>query len=466
MAQDQKVTLTFKMSDDTEKQVAFTVPGGKDGTNAGLPEVPKTVVDAATPMAEVQAAMLSLLQNPATAAASTQWNHVTYTNYPDQDGQVRLTVIPAETGKYLFIGGDLNYPGQGIASMAWASDDGKTSTTMFESFHSGPQIDASLVGTGLFDKLRVQLSQASGNGLTLNTDGLFAAAGGLPGLPAAPLGDQITPAEFDQKVQDALARTTIPTEVTAEHYGMNVGDYGGFEAYLITIPVSGDGYYVLATGYVQEDPPTKWDMQGYVRVRDGAVDGNPTYIVNERTDMSLLLRTLNLYSSDGTVTVTRELNDFNIQGKTLTRGTGSGNFSFGYPDNKSAKSACGKMGTGVYWKSTVTLDGAGPGNVDTMSRFWTVNIPCLEDGTLVPYQIIVDYLTSANNAVPSAAVWLICMGVPTHTMDITNGTLKKLQMSADATTSGLTGVYPVAPTGEYAQEPQWRREYFYDAFKA
>lgn len=150
----------------------------------------------------------------------------------------------------------------------------------------------------------------------------------------------------------------------------------------------------------------------------------------------------------------------------LTRGTGGGNFSFGYPDNKSANNACGKMGTGVYWKVTISLDNAGAGNVAVIPKVWTNNIPCMEDGTLVPYQFVVDYVESRNNAIPTAAVWLICMGVPTHTMDVTSGTLTKLQMSAGATTSGLTGVYPVAPTGEYAQEPQWRREYFYDDFKA
>lgn len=466
MAQDQKVKLTFKMSDDTTKDVEFIVPGGKDGTDAGLPAVPKTVIDTATPMADVEAAITSLLQNPATAAANTQWNNVTYPNYPDMTGQFRLTVIPAESGKYLYIGGDLKYPGQGIASMAWASDDGQTISIMFDSAHTGPQIDASLVGTGLFDKLRVQLSQASGNGLTLKTDGLFAAAGGLPGLPAAPLGDQITPAEFDQKVQDALARTTIPTEVTAEHYGMNVGDYGGFEAYLITIPVSGDGYYVLATGYIQEEPPTKWDMQGYVRVRDGAVDGNPTYIVNERTDMSLLLRTLNLNSSDGTVTITRELNDFDIKSKVLTRETGSGNFSFNYPDTKTAKNACGKMGSGVYWKATLSLDSAGNGNTNVIPQFWTTKIPCMEDGTLVPYKFVVDYVAAANNAVPSVAVWLICDGVPTHLMDITTGTATKLQRADNGLTNGLDDLYPLAPEGEFAYEPTWSRTYFYDAFTA
>lgn len=34
MAKDQKVTLTFDMTDNTRKTVAFTVPAGKDGTNA------------------------------------------------------------------------------------------------------------------------------------------------------------------------------------------------------------------------------------------------------------------------------------------------------------------------------------------------------------------------------------------------------------------------------------------------
>lgn len=466
MAQDQKVKLTFKMSDDTEKDVEFVVPGGKDGTDAGLPAVPKTVIDTATPMAEVQAAMLSLLQNPATAAANTQWNNVTYPNYPDMTGQVRLTVIPAESGKYLYIGGDLNYPGQGVASMAWASDDGQTTSTMFESFHSGPQIDASLTGTGLFDKLRVQISQSAGNGLSLQTDGLFAAAGGLPGLPAAPLGDQITPQEFDNKVQEAFNKTQIPTEVTAEHYGMNVDPYGGFEAYLITIPVAGDGYYVLASGYVQESPPTKWDVQGYVRIRDGAVDGNPTYIVNDRTDMSLLLRSLNLYSSDSSVSIVQDGNDWNIKSKVLTRGTGGGNFSFGYPDNKSAANACGHMGTGVYWKVTIQLSNAGAGNTNVPVNVWLKKLPCSEDGTPVSHRVVVDYTAAATGAtIPNAAVWLICDVPPTHLIDITTGDITQLYRGANTDTTGLPE-YPTPPEGQSANEPSYSRQYFYDAFTA
>lgn len=326
MAQDQKVTLTFKLSDDTEKQVAFTVPGGKDG-----------------------------------------------------------------------------------------------------------------------------------------------AASSLPGLPAAPLGDFITAADFDLKVQNALSDNTIPQEPTAEHYGMTVGPYGDFEAYLIKIPVEGDGYYVLASGFIQEEPPLKRYLQAYVRIRNGEVDGNPTYIVRDDIDMTALIKQLNLYSSDNTTTPTKSTDnpwEWDIKGKTLARGTGGGNFSFGYPDNKSANTACGKMGTGVYWKVTISLDNAGAGNVAVIPKVWTNNIPCMEDGTLVPYQFVVDYVESRNNAIPSAAVWLICMGVPTHLMDVTNGTMKKLQRAENGLTNGLDDLYPLAPDGEYSQEPVWSREYFYDAFKA
>lgn len=143
------------------------------------------------------------------------------------------------------------------------------------------------------------------------------------------------------------------------------------------------------------------------------------------------------------------------------RGTGGGNFSFNYPDNKTAKNACGKMGKGVYWKTTIQLDNAKAGVPAVVARLWTNNLPCMEDGTLVPYQFVVDYIRANNNTVPSVAVWLICMGIPTHLMDITDGTLKKLQRVKSGLNSGLDDLFPEAPDGEYAQEPQWRLEYIY-----
>lgn len=461
MAQDQKVKLTFKMSDDTTKDVEFIVPGGKDGTDAGLPAVPKTVIDTATPMADVQAAMLSLLQNPATAAANTQWNNVTYPNYPDITGQVRLTVIPAESGKYLYIGGDLNYPGQGVASMAWASDDGQTTSTMFESFDSGPQIDASLVGTGLFDKLRVQISQSAGNGLSLQTDGLFAVAGGLPALPAAPLGDQITPQEFDDKVSQLLNSTGPTGSPNAEHYGMNVGDYGGFHAYLVSIPVPGEGFYVLASGYIQDNPPTKLDLQAYVSTAGGEIS-DPTYITNDRTDMSLLLRPLTLYSSDSTVTVTQDGNDWDLKGRTLKRGATSGNWGFGYSDNPSASSAAGRYGSSIYLKTTITLNNANNGDVGVAVDVVLDSLPCQEDGTLVPYTVWAGFVSASGQSKPTVVIWLNCPTPPTHLINPTTKAITKLQRTAGQG-SGLASVYPEAPEGEAAHEFQYILRYWYTA---
>lgn len=46
MAKDQKVTLTFDMTDNTRKTVAFTVPAGKDGTNGvGIIDITATQED-------------------------------------------------------------------------------------------------------------------------------------------------------------------------------------------------------------------------------------------------------------------------------------------------------------------------------------------------------------------------------------------------------------------------------------
>lgn len=287
MAHDQKVKLTFNMSDGTTKDVAFIVPGGKDGRNAGLPAILGTEIDSATSMADVQAAISSRAHNPATRVEHIQWNHVTYPNYPGMTGRVRFTVIPAESGKYLYTGGDLEYPGQGVASMVWTNDDGQTINTMFDT-----------------------------------------------------------------------------------------------------------------------------------------------------------------------------------KSKVLTRKTDSGSFSFNYPDTKTAKNACGKMGLGVYWKTTVPLHSVGNGDTNVIPQFWTTKIPCMADGTLVPYKFVVDYVEAASNATPSVAVWLICDGVPTHTMDITTGTTTQLQHAGSALTNGLNNTYPFAPPGDLAHEPTWSCAYFSYASKA
>lgn len=166
--------------------------------------------------------------------------------------------------------------------------------------------------------------------------------------------------------------------------------------------------------------------------------------------------TLAMELSDGT---TREASA-QLPVSAFTRGTGGGNWSFGYADNKAAAQACGHLGTGVYWKVTITLSNAGAGNVNVPVDVWLKKLPCSEDGTIVSHRVIVDYASSTNNATPTAAVWLICDVAPTHLIDITTGTIAPLYRSPDAATTGLPE-YPTPPDGENVNEPSYSRQYFY-----
>lgn len=284
----------------------------------------------------------------------------------------------------------------------------------------------------------IPVSVKSGNTLTREDDGLFVAGGGGGG--------------------GGLEKVTAGDGLTGE----------GTETSPLSAKVSAATDNILSVlGGISETPGL------YVKsVRNSLFSDTPVivkddpYIPNAaRLTLRLSTRSgnsLSVIEPDGTIP-TAETGLFVPPGATMKRGTGGGNFSFGYPDNKTAKTACGKLGAGVYWKVTVTLSDAGAGNVATMPRVWTNDIPCMEDGTLTPYQFVVDYVESRNNAIPSAAVWMICMGVPTHTINITTGVMTKLQRADSGVTGGLDDLYPVAPSGEYAQEPMWRREYFYTA---
>jgi hypothetical protein len=320
--------LSVRISGRADNAIQFldlaTTEGGLFAAlaSSGLPAVPQTVVDSDIPSTTVHAAMQSLLQNPAKAAASTQWNNVTYTAFPAQKGQIRVTAIPADTGKYMLIGGDLNHPEQDVVIMSWVSDDGTELTTFFESENKGPIIDGSLQGDGVVGSLGVRLSKTSDNGLSLRDDGLFASR--------------------------------------------------------------------------------------------------------------------------------------------MTRGTGGGNWSFGYPDSPWAKNACGKMGSGVYWKTTADMPRANVGDVNVKLDVWIKNLPCMEDGTLVSHRIIIDYATATTSTKPTAAIWLICDTAPTHMINLETKTVIKLQRNPESQTTGLPE-YPTAPDGEFAQEFTYSRQYFYMA---
>lgn len=240
---------------------------------------------------------------------------------------------------------------------------------------------------------------------------------------------------------------------------------------------NGSGYYLFVSGPAQLEPP-------------GLVTGLYWLPTNEEKEIVAVYETLSspplsfvgsssvsgqgttddpfavqVSPAEGNALSSTESGLFVAGGsdETLQRGAGGGNFSFGYPDTPSGKNACGKIGNGVYWKITNSLDKAPAGSVIVNPSYWLKSLPCMEDGTLVPYQLIVDYVKAANtNSTPTVAVWLICHGIPTHTINIETKALTKLQRSQGSDTSGLPD-YPVAPEGEFAQEVQYSRQYFYEA---
>ncbi|WP_058909745.1 hypothetical protein [Entomohabitans teleogrylli] len=152
-----------------------------------------------------------------------------------------------------------------------------------------------------------------------------------------------------------------------------------------------------------------------------------------------------------------------IPAKTWKRGTGGGNLSFGYPDIKSAARACGHMGSSVYWKTQVTLSYPTAGDTNVSFRAWLRELPCLEDGTIVPHVMRTDYVSADGNVPPSVAIWLICATPPTHLIKPETGEITQLTRGKDTITTGLPE-YPIAPAevnDGAPTEPWYAQEYFY-----
>ena len=141
----------------------------------------------------------------------------------------------------------------------------------------------------------------------------------------------------------------------------------------------------------------------------------------------------------------------------FSRGTGGGSWSFGYPDDKSAANACGHLGSGVYWKTTITLSAAPAGDVGVHVRIWLRELPCDENGAIVPHSIITDYIEATSNNIPKVAIWLICQSAPSHLLNINTGEILQITRSPDAITSGL----PEYTTSGTHKEPSYVREYFF-----
>lgn len=141
----------------------------------------------------------------------------------------------------------------------------------------------------------------------------------------------------------------------------------------------------------------------------------------------------------------------------FSRGTGGGNWSFGYPDVKSAANACGYLGSNVYWKTTISLSAAPVGDVGVHVRIWLRELPCDETGAIVPHSVITDYIEAKENKAPQVAIWLICQSAPGYLLNINTGEIQQITRSADSITSGLLEY----PTSDNHKEPSYAREYFY-----
>ncbi len=117
-------------------------------------------------------------------------------------------------------------------------------------------------------------------------------------------------------------------------------------------------------------------------------------------------------------------------------------------DDPSAESACGKFGSGVYWKLKITLNDADTGDNNILVYPQLVTLPCKSDGALVPFQLKVDYPQVISTVTPYIYLYLICSEIPTH--HIVPSTLYKSEIRRSATITTPTGLDDVYNTGNSA----------------
>lgn len=137
----------------------------------------------------------------------------------------------------------------------------------------------------------------------------------------------------------------------------------------------------------------------------------------------------------------------------------SGNFSFNYRDTPSADKAAGRSGSSIYLKTTVTLYSAPAGSTNVITDVRLRELPCMEDGTYLDYDIYAEYPKVVGSEKPTVAVWLILPTVPTHTIDPGTKEIKKLLRGAG--NSGLAGVIPEAGADEASHEFNYVVQYSY-----
>lgn len=136
-----------------------------------------------------------------------------------------------------------------------------------------------------------------------------------------------------------------------------------------------------------------------------------------------------------------------MKGAGLKRAAVSGNIAFNYFDNPANANAAGMFGTSVYVKTTTTLYRAPAGVTDVVLQAELEELPCLEDGTLVPYNVTTKLVTGSLDAEPQAEMLFTFPTPATHTINPRTKEITKLTRPHGAP-SGVASVYPEADEGQ------------------
>lgn len=165
-------------------------------------------------------------------------------------------------------------------------------------------------------------------------------------------------------------------------------------------------------------------------------------------------------ASDNTLQKTKD--GLVVKPQKLKQGTGGTNLSFGYPDRPTADNACGYLGGNFYMRFKVTFfNNVPPGETGARMDPFLTTFPCMEDGTLVPYQLFTEWTTVASSgSYPYAHIFLLCLGKPTHYINKSTGEIVKLYKGSDQVSSGATHI-PVKPENGSPSELQCSLPYLY-----
>lgn len=147
-------------------------------------------------------------------------------------------------------------------------------------------------------------------------------------------------------------------------------------------------------------------------------------------------------------------------GKAFVRRVVSGNISFNYRDNPANEHSTGMFGSSMYLKTTLIMYGVPDYSNNVMLDVILREMPCTEDGTLVPYNISAKALLSPPEFIPKVEVWFTFPTPPTHKMEPSSKIITKLTRGSGGP-SGVSSIIPVDDTGGTVNEFHYELSYCY-----